>query len=187
MREDHDYKIDYLIEEQRYQRESADGWIYIGVDKCRDQIAKIGLTGGLASTRDSSSQNPFYTLFCAFKVKAGIDPCVLRQIESAAKEFLKRRYVVLPHVGSARDSEWFRVSPEIMRSEVRDFLSANFMRHMYGYHCHDREIDVIYEWENTALLYGCAREPYVARDLSDPFPAPECMTPPGCGADCDCW
>lgn len=182
-----DYKLAAVEEERLRQENSTDCWIYIGKDIRFDNEAKIGLTNGCLGTRASSSQNPYYTLFCAFKVKQGTDPIKLAEIEDAVKAMLGSRYDVIPHYGSGMNSEWFRVSPQEMREEVHFFLYEHYAWYMNCYYCSDRDIGIINGWENNRLINGGDNLRYGARDLSNPPVSFECLTPPGCGAHCDCW
>ncbi|WP_157704915.1 MULTISPECIES: GIY-YIG nuclease family protein [Shewanella] len=183
----HDYKMEWLEQERIRQENSIENWIYIGTDIHRPNMAKIGLTTGLLRTRASGSQNPFYTLFCSFKIKDGIDPKKVAAIEDSVKEFLSGLYTCIPHETSGRRSEWFYVTPMEMRERVHDFLYDNFSWEMYCYHCNIRDVGVIYSWENSKLIEGSSRAPYQAQDLSSPPVDPNCYMPGGCGADCNCW
>ncbi|UTW48074.1 GIY-YIG nuclease family protein [Bacterioplanoides sp. SCSIO 12839] len=183
----HDYKMEWLENERLRQENSTENWIYIGVDTQRPNMAKIGLTTGSLGTRASGSQNPFYTLLCAFKIKDGVHPKRVAAIEDSVKDLLSKLYSCIPHETSGRKSEWFYVSPLKMRELVYDFLYQNFNLEMHCYHCNERDIGVIYSWENSKLLQGTSRPPYQANDLSDPPVDPNCFMPGGCGEDCDCW
>ncbi|MDW6004181.1 GIY-YIG nuclease family protein [Vibrio mangrovi] len=182
-----DYKEEWLENERLRQENSKENWIYIGTDVQRPDMAKIGLTTGSLGTRASGSQNPFYTLLCAFKIKAGVKKEQVKHIEDSVKVFLNQSYQCINHEGSGRESEWFYVSPYEMRGIVHDYLYENFSWEMYCYHCHIRDIGVIYSWENAALLQNTRRAPYQANDLSSPPVDPDCYMPGGCGRDCDCW
>ena len=83
-----DYKHEYIHRENLKQQMSTVGWIYIGIDIRQDNIAKIGLTTKSLATRAGCSQNPFYTLLCGFKIKHGVEPQKVHQIEAAVIEFL---------------------------------------------------------------------------------------------------
>jgi len=87
-----DYKQAQVEQEQLRQERSTSGWIYIGVDVRQHSIAKIGYTGGSLGTRASGTQNPFYDLRYAFKIKEGVSDKTVRQIDSAVKRFLDRHY-----------------------------------------------------------------------------------------------
>lgn len=183
----HDYKMELLEQESFRQESSTENWIYIGTDIQRPNMAKIGLTTGLLGTRASGSQNPFYTLYCAFKIKDGVNPKKVSAIEDSVKKFLSELYECIPHETSGRPSEWFYVTPMEMRECVHDFLYKFFSWEMHCYHCHIRDIGVIYSWENSKFNGGASRTPYQAQDLSSPPVDPNCYMPGGCGADCDCW
>lgn len=182
-----DYKHAWVERERLRQENSTTGWIYVGVDIRHNNIAKIGLTTGSPATRASSSQNPFFVLLCAFKVKDGVDPKMVHQIEDAIICMLSISYKRINHVNSGRPSEWFYILPSEMRRIVHDFLYEKFSYYMHCYHCSERDIGVIYSWENARLLGHATSSPYRATDLSNPPIAFECLMPPGCGADCDCW
>lgn len=182
-----DYKHAWVERERLRQENSTAGWIYVGVDTRHGNIAKIGLTTGSPATRASSSQNPFFALLCAFKVKDGVDCKMVNEIERAVISTLSRSYQRIHHVNSGRKSEWFCILPSDMRGLVHDFIYEKFGQYMYCYHCPERNIGVIYSWENARLLGQGTSSTYRATDLSSPPIAFECRTPPGCGADCYCW
>lgn len=176
------------MEQERLRQEnSTAGWIYIGIDVRHNNIAKIGLTTKLLGTRASCSQNPFYTLLCAFKIKDGVNSDKIHQIEGEVIDLLSRYYQRINHYSSERPSEWFYGDPSNVRNLVHDFLYDNFNWHMHCYHCNERDLGVIYSWENKQYIENGQRTPYRAIDLSTPPVALECSFPPGCGADCDCW
>ena len=183
----YDYKTESLEQERLRQENSTENWIYIGTDIHRPKIAKIGLTTSLLGTRASGSQNPFYTLFCAFKIKDEVDAKKVSLIEGSVKDFLSGLYDCIPHETSGRLSEWFYVTPMEMRERVYDFLYEKFSLEMHCYHCNIRDVGVIYSWENSKLIGGSSRTPYQAKDLSSPPVDPNCYMPGGCGEDCDCW
>lgn len=182
-----DYKLSFLEEERLRQEKSTAGWIYVGVDVRSNDIAKIGLTTKQLWTRASSSQNPCYALLCGFKVKEGVQPDSVRHIEQAVIEFLESNFERINHYNSDRPSEWFKANPVEVRALVHDFLYENFGSYMLSYYCNERDIGIIHSWENKHLLVAGSRMPYVAADLSNPPPSVECLFPPGCGNDCDCW
>ena len=182
-----DHKVGWCERERLKQENSISGWIYIGVDIRYNTMTKIGLTTGSLGTRASGSQNPFYALLCAFKIKEGITSAKVTEIEGAVIAFLSELYERIPHVTSGRLSEWFYAAPSEVRGLVHDFLYDNYSWHMYSYHCSERDVGVIYSWENRQLLEGASRAPYEANDLSSPPADPRCFMPGGCGAECDCW
>lgn len=183
----YDYKSEWLEDERLRQENSTENWIYIGVDTLRTDMAKIGLTTGSLGTRASGSQNPFYALLCAFKIKEGVEPKKVAVIESSVKNFLSQSYKCIPHETSGRLSEWFYVTPSVMREHVHDFLYEKFSWEMNCYYCQERDIGVIYSWENAKLLHGTSQSPYQANDLSSSPIDPNCFMQGGCGEDCDCW
>lgn len=183
----YDYKMEWVEQENRRQARSIINWIYIGVDTRFNNMAKIGLTTGALGTRASGSQNPFYSLLCAYKIKEAVDSKVVKEIEDAVINLLSRYYQRISHVTTGRPSEWFYANPLDMRELVHDFLYDKFNWYMYSYHCVVRDIGVIHSWENRQLIYGSARNPYQANDLSSPPVDPACFMPGGCGAECNCW
>lgn len=182
----YDHKTEWLENEKLRQEGSITNWIYIGVDTERVGMAKIGLTTGSLGTRSSGSQNPFYALLYAFKIKEGVAPSRVAVIECSVKSFLSESYECITHQTSGRASEWFCVSPQEMRKHVHDFLYDNFSWEMHCYHCYIRDIGVIYSWENPKFLKGKLRPQYQANDLSSPPVDPNCLMPGGCGEDCEC-
>lgn len=182
-----DYKMDYLENERRRQELSIVNWIYIGVDTRFGNMTKIGLTTGSLGTRASGSQNPFYSLLCAFKIKDGVEPRIVKHIEDSIISLLSQKYFRINHVTTGRPSEWFYADPWEVRTLVDYFLCDNFSGNMYSYYCVERDKCVIYSWENRKLIYGGVRSPYQANDLSSPPVDPACYMPGGCGADCNCW
>lgn len=182
-----DYKSAEVERERLRQENSTEWWIYIGVDTERDHEAKIGLTSGKLGTRASSAQNPRYTLIFAFKVKHGIGEPKLKEIEGAVIAMLETYYQRLRHRTTGRKTEWFVVNAHEMREVVHNFLYEHYSYYMNCYYCHEREIGVILSWQNDDLIHRRAISPYHARDLSNPPVSFECLTPPGCGANCDCW
>ncbi len=182
-----DHKMASVEWERLRQEHSVHCWIYIGTDIRHNDMAKIGLTAGELGTRASSSQNPYFTLLCAFKVKDGTSAFHLAEIERSVKAMLASEYEEIPHYGSQRASEWFRLSPEDMRELVHWFLYDRFSQYMDCYYCWDRDMVIIRGWENTRLIHGGVNQRYGTRDVSNPPISFECLTPPGCGEDCDCW
>lgn len=183
----YDYKMEWVENENKRQEQSVVNWIYIGVDTRFYNMAKIGLTTGELGTRSSGSQNPFYSLYCAFKIKEGVTPNIVKGIENAVIDLLSQNYQRISHVTTGRFSEWFYADCREIRELVYDFLYDNFNMDMYSYFCVERGIGVIHSWENRQLIHGGARSPYQAIDLSSPHVDPACFMPGGCGADCNCW
>ncbi|MDN7999452.1 GIY-YIG nuclease family protein [Burkholderia multivorans] len=182
-----DFKSSEVERERLRQENSVIGWIYIGVDTDRPGKSKIGLTSGELGTRASSAQNPDYTLFCAFKIKEGVGIARIKAIEDAIKKMLSQRYRRQSHVESEELSEWFYVDPYELRELVHGFLYKKYSSDMHCYHCDERDIGVIHSWENNRLINGGQRIPYQPMDLSNPPVSSDCLTPPGCGADRECW
>lgn len=183
----HDYE-NYLVQQrERREENSLDGWIYIGMDIRFDDIAKIGLTTGRLGTRASSSQNPFYALLCAFKIRETTSNQKISEIERSAISFLNQYYVRIDHYTSGEKSEWFYVNPYQMKDAIYNFLCENYFMDMYAHSCNQRNIDVIHSWENPNLLAKKSRPRYNALDLSNPPVDFNCYMPGGCGEDCNCW
>lgn len=182
-----DYKHEYIHRENLKQQMSTVEWIYIGMDIRQDNIAKIGLTTKSLATSASCSQNPYYTLLCGFKIKEGVEPKKVREIEAAVINFIDSNNQRIYHYHTNRPSEWFQISPFTIRDTIHDFLYDNFSQYMYCYHCNERNVGVIQSWENKYLLEGIPRTPYKAEDLSSPPVSSDCYMQGGCGEDCDCW
>ncbi|MBV7502878.1 hypothetical protein [Achromobacter sp. ACM05] len=182
-----DHKMAWCEHERLRQENSINGWIYVGLDTRYNNMAKIGLTTGQLGTRASGSQNPFYALLCAFKIKEGVAAGKVSEIEVSIIHYLSQHYKRISHITSGRLSEWFYATPLEMRGVVHDFLYEKYNREMHCYHCSERDIGVIYSWENKKFLSGAPRNPYQATDLSSPPVDAACYMPGGCGADCNCW
>jgi hypothetical protein len=182
-----DYKQAWVARESLRQENSVVGWIYVGMWTEQNDRAKVGLTTGTLGTRASSSQNPFYTLLCAFKVKDGVSSSKIHEIEQSVIRKLAQHYQRINHVESGRLSEWFYADPHEFRDLIHDFLFEFHSQHMHCYYCSERDVGVIRSWENSRVLGKGYNSPYQALDLSNP-PIPfSCRMPPGCGDDCDCW
>lgn len=183
--------------EHRRQENSTVGWIYLGVDVERAGEVKVGKTSGKLITRASSTENTRYTLYHAFKVRDGVSQAQIDKIEKDVHQTLSQHYERLNHYGSGDKSEWFKRKPDdpdpsvLTPHEVKEVVENRLLdKHwssMYCYQDHDRDIGVIKGWQNDRLINNGTRAPYYASDLSSPPVSPECMTPPGCGLDCDCW
>lgn len=85
-----DYKEIYVERERLRQENSVEWWIYIGVDVERHHLSKIGLTSGMLGTRATGTQNPFYSLYFAFKVKHGIGEARLKKLRMQLSLSLKK-------------------------------------------------------------------------------------------------
>lgn len=182
-----DYKMASCERERLREENSISGWIYVGLDIRYTNMAKIGLTAGQLGTRASGSQNPFYALLCAFKIRERVAPEKIAEIERSVIDLLSQHYERIHHQTSGRPSEWFYVNPFDMREVVHDFLYEKYSEEMYSYYCSERNFGVIYSWENMRFLHGTSRNRYQANDLSSPPVDSACYMPGGCGADCDCW
>ena len=119
-------------------------------------IAKVVLTTGKLGTRASSSQNPYYTLLCAFKVKDGVTSNKIHEIESATIKMLENEYSRIDHKSSDRPSEWFKADPSEMRGLVDDFLGRHYSPYMHCYH--DSHEVVISTWVNNKYLHGSTHQ-----------------------------
>ncbi|UXU91426.1 GIY-YIG nuclease family protein [Burkholderia sp. S-53] len=181
------FKSSQVEWERQRQENSVDGWIYIGVNTQNLNEAKVGKTTGHLVTRSSCTGNRHYTLLCGFKIREGVSSQTIDDIENATHRMLERQYERFNFPVSGRKSEWFGVSPFYARELVHDFLYENFVNHMYCYHCPERDAGVIYSWESDYVLNGGKNVPYQPLDLSNPPVSPDCLIPPGCGADCNCW
>ena len=135
---DHDdYKMEWCERERLRQENSVNGWIYVGLDTRHDKMAKIGLTTGQLGTRASGSQNPFYALLCAFKIREGVAAVKASEIEVNIINHLSQYYVRISHVTSGRLSEWFYANPLEMRLVVHHFLyeKYSFSLSTWNYRC----------------------------------------------------
>lgn len=183
-----DYKMAFLEKERLRQANSANGWIYVGLDDRSQDRAKVGLTKNGLATRASSSHNPDYLPYCGFKIKEGVPPETIRQIESGTIQALCTRFERRNHKGSGKASEWFMASPSELREACNDYLASHHSSSMDGYHCSERDMFIIRSWENDRVIRGRKNKPYEADDLSNPPVSFECFMPGGCGApDCDCF
>ena len=181
-----DYKMQSLEDEHKRQYNSVEAWIYIGIDTDRMGMAKIGLTNGELQTRATSSQNPFYTLLVAFKVKVGISSSEIAQIERAVLTEVAKYYEPINHYNTGRRSEWFYGNPYEIRDFVHNFLYNEYYREMNSYHCGIRDQGFINGWENEHFLHGKTRNTYQVSDISNPPENPDCFNYGGCGdAECE--
>lgn len=185
---DRDYKSDMVEEDRLLQEHSTEWWIYIGLNPDRPERAKIGLTSNGLKTRASATHDPEYGLFYAFKVRHGIGERMLKEIETAIIAMLEQRYVRVNRRVTGKSTEIFEVTAEQMREDVYHFLCAHFTFYLKSYYDQDRDMWVIYAWQNPYHLVGKNLPPYYAQDHSNPPIAYECLVPPGCGdPDCGCW
>lgn len=188
-----DYKEEWLERERLRQQNSTIGWIYIGIDTQRSGEIKVGKTSGELGTRASSTQNPHYTVFYAFKILHGRDVATIANIEASVFNMLEKEYERVKHWGSNKLSEWFKAkpgaiepfTPETLKELIEDFLYKHHNSDMYCYFCLEREQGVINGWRNP-LIQGNIPS-YQATDLSNPPVCIECLMPGGCGDEnCDC-
>ncbi|GAA0319198.1 GIY-YIG nuclease family protein [Psychrobacter aestuarii] len=164
--DNHEFELQYR--ETLRQMESNESWIYIGVDIRYDNMAKIGLTTKALASRASSSQNPYYTLLCGFKIKEGVEAKKIHKIEAAIISFLDQSYERIDHCKSGKPSEWFCVNPIEVRKEIHDFLYEKFEKYMFCIWCETTDIVFIKYWENKSLLEGTIKASNIAQDLSSP-------------------
>lgn len=75
------YKMEYIHEKAKANYESTNKWLYLGADARDQTFAKVGITMGDLTSRSSSSANPRYHLFCAFKCDNDITTPKLKCIE----------------------------------------------------------------------------------------------------------
>jgi hypothetical protein len=179
------------------QENSTTGWIYIGVDIKRSSEVKVGETSGALGTRASSSHNPYYAPYHAFKVKEGVTHAEIKKIEHDVHEVLSRYYERINHFGSGEPTEWFKrrpsdpdnsvLTPLEIKEVVENRLLEKYTSSMDCYYDSERDMGVIKGWQNERLINNGTRAPYHPSDLSNPPVSLECLTPPGCGLDCDCW
>lgn len=131
------YKMEYIHNKAKENFESIEKWLYLGADIRDRGFAKVGLTMGDLTTRSSSSANPNYYLFCAFKCQSDISRAKLESIEKGALKYLDDIYT--KHDGSSKRA----VHAESGRlSEC--FYDIDFMTlfndlhyYLYQNHCND--------------------------------------------------
>ncbi|MCL6692408.1 hypothetical protein M8R19_27345 [Pseudomonas sp. R3.Fl] len=87
------YKMEFVHNESRESFESTEKWLYLGANARDSEFAKVGITMGDLTTRSSSSENPGYYLFCAFKCRNNIARSQLEDIEKSALNHLERVFV----------------------------------------------------------------------------------------------
>lgn len=179
----YEYEMQYIENEHNRQFNSTEAWIYIGIDTDRMGMFKLGLTSGELRTRDTSSQNPFYTLLVGFKVKVGISNSEIREIEKAVLTAVSRICQPIYHYNSGNRSEWFYGNPYEIRDFVNYFLYENYSHKMNCYYCSIRQQGIVYGWENEHFLHGKSRNRYQVNDISNPPPDPDCFNYGGCGDD----
>ncbi|MGC9661198.1 hypothetical protein BFR77_00160 [Acinetobacter pittii] len=177
----YDYEIQYIERKRREEFNSTENWIYIGIDTDRPTMFKVGLTTHKLSSRHSSSQNPFYTLLVAFKVKIGISGTKVKEIETAVLREISKFYQPINHYNSGNRSEWFYGDPLQARDFVNDFLYENYSYEMNCYYCHIRQRGIVYGWENERYLYLKKKTPYKVSDITTQPEDPDCYNYGGCG------
>jgi len=190
-----DYKMVAVVEEWQRQDKSVENWIYIGADPDTPWRAKVGLTTGNLGTRAGCHGNPEYDILHAFKIKEGVPPEKVKEIETQIHESLEGEYHRYPHRRSDKPSEWFKVPAIDAVQVVGNILLEKHSWQTHWFHCHDRGEDVINSWKNEKLskelsgenTEGLTRAPYKATDNNNPTVSAECFMPGGCGRDCECW
>lgn len=108
------YKMESIHNQSKENFESVVNWLYLGADLYDNGYAKIGLTMGDLRTRSSSSANPNFYIFCAFKCKSNITKPEINEIEKNALKYLERLFIYdngstkrASHADSGRMSECF--------------------------------------------------------------------------------
>lgn len=105
---------------------SLEGWIYIGEDVSNPGIAKIGMTTKKIVSREQCTQNPFYQIIFAFKVKVRYATRrQLTRIEKTLMDFLEEKGGRIEHVSTGRLSEWFSMSPQVMIRSCFDIIYSD--------------------------------------------------------------
>lgn len=134
------YKMEFLHDQAKENFESTKKWIYLGASATDIGFAKVGMTMGNLTTRSSSSENPRYFLFCAFKCIDNITKTQLKAIETDALSYLESNFIRedglskrATHHESARLSECFYNV---------DFLEFFRALHSYLYETHRRWFSV---------------------------------------------
>lgn len=89
---------------------SENGWIYLAYDQYKLDITKVGQTRhGLWSRLSTTTENPHYVVFAAFRVPHHQHP----EIEAIEKWLRHKLYSIqIPHAGSTNKSEHVRVAPD---------------------------------------------------------------------------
>jgi hypothetical protein len=88
-----DYKVEFIHNESKADFESTRKWLYLGGNARDSGFAKVGITKGDLTTRSSSSENPSYYLFCAFKCRDNIEISKLKAIETSALKHLEGVFI----------------------------------------------------------------------------------------------
>lgn len=86
------YKMEYIHNQSKLNFESTTKWLYLGANTRDSQFAKVGITMGDLTGRSSSSENPGYYLFCAFKCRDNISRFELEHIEKSALNYLEELF-----------------------------------------------------------------------------------------------
>lgn len=123
------YKTEHIHNKSKENFESTEKWLYLGADLKNNSFAKIGLTMADLTTRSSSSGNPNYYIFCAFKCENNITKLQLENIERSALKYLDSVFTNPDgstkralHAESGRISECF--------------YDINFIRFFNIFHCY---------------------------------------------------
>lgn len=135
------YKMESVYNESKENFESTKKWLYLGASARDSEFVKVGITMGDLTTRSSSSENPGYYLFCAFKCRSNISRSQLEEIEKSALSYLEKVFAYPDgltkrafHHDSRRSSECFYdVNFCDFFGELHYYLYENhcnyFMRH----------------------------------------------------------
>lgn len=85
--------MEHIYHNSKANFESVEKWLYLGADAQDKGFAKVGITMGDLGSRSSSSENPRYHLFCAFKCVQSIEKSQLEAIEKGALSFLEKEFI----------------------------------------------------------------------------------------------
>ena len=105
---------------------SRQGWIYIGSDTSKPNIAKIGMTTREISTRERCPQNPFYQIIFAFKVNLRNIGNIFN-LEQQIINQLSLSYSRINHVSTGNPSEWFEIPPQNLIDFCFNFIEDELM------------------------------------------------------------
>ncbi|MFA0108501.1 GIY-YIG nuclease family protein [Vibrio breoganii] len=150
------------LENEKRQQELERGvgqpnWIYIGFDVRfpHSPLSKIGITKGKLGTRATGTQNPFYALLIAFKVKPQVSKKELERMEKVIKKELSSYHKPLPHVMTGKDSEWYEIHPQTMKETVEAILEDWFLDKFLGGYCDMQERFIFETWNNGVFQGSC--------------------------------
>mgnify|MGYP001185478653 FL=1 len=180
--EGRDYKMAWQRRNLRYQEASLENWIYVGVDVGRPGVSKVGKTTGEMNTRSYGSQNPWFAIKYAFKLRA---PMLLSShasdervrlgkernrarvsvIEKAVKEILHGHYRCIHHYTSGKPSEWFEADADCMAALISAFLIERFPNDVIRVGDEHDESTMLMCWKNEELLKKSAMPGYQERGV----------------------